>query len=299
MKSKINFQFPNQVTPKHIQSIFIKLESGVLYSSFEIRDILRSSIDVEGKEITSLNIDAWNAIGLGEKIIEPSMGKVINFRLSPLGKQLKETYGTNQELFFELIHFLFYSTWKRSLLPKHGKFWLYSRVCDSLWDNAPSEVDSLNLAGFLQNEAQEVFPHNSPKFPVQGIRAVFPWLVALTPSFLYKPSSQSQFSTKKRAQCSPQLFHLALDLIYNQKLLKYGTSMAIGDEEVKSVCRVCLLDDGRFWEMVDRTKMIIRGVDIRRGQFSTSIALEMKPQWIDLPVYTEEIEFEGLEGEEE
>jgi hypothetical protein len=50
--------------------------------------------------------------------------------------------------------------------------------------------------------------------------------------------------------------------------------------------------------MVDRTKMIIRGVDIRRGQFSTSIALEMKPQWIDLPDYTQEIEFEGLEGEE-
>lgn len=75
--------------------------------------------------------------------------------------------------------------------------------------------------------------------------------------------------------------------------------MAIGDEEIKSVCRVCLLDEGQFWEMADRTKMIIRGVDIRRGQFSTSIALEMKPQWIDLPDYADEIEFDGFEGEEE
>ena len=74
--------------------------------------------------------------------------------------------------------------------------------------------------------------------------------------------------------------------------------MALGDEEIESICKVCLLSSEKFWEMVDRTKMIIRGVDIRRGQFSTSIALEMKPQWIDLPDYTQEIEFEGLEGEE-
>lgn len=299
MKSKINFQFPNQVTPRHIKSLFLKLEYGTRYSSLELKEILRSSLDVEGKEIVNLNIDAWDAIGLGRTNTERVQGRLLFFSLTSFGKQLQETYGTNEELFFELMHFLFYSTWKRSLNAKFGKFWLYSRVCDYLWDSAPSEMDSYNLTGILQHEAQEVFPMYNPKFPAQSIAAVFPWLGSLVPPFLERKTSRSILSSTKRNYCSPQLFHLALDLIYNQKKLKYGTSMAIGDEEIKSVCRVCLLDEGQFWEMADRTKMIIRGVDIRRGQFSTSIALEMKPQWIDLPDYADEIEFDGFEGEEE
>ena len=69
-------------------------------------------------------------------------------------------------------------------------------------------------------------------------------------------------------------------------------------KKLNDICRVCLLDEKQFWEMADRTKMIIRGVDIRRGQFSTSIVLEMKPQWIDLPDYSNEIELEnGFDGE--
>ena len=110
MKSKINFQFPNQVTPRHIQSIFLKLEYGIQYSSLELREILRSSLDVEGKEIVNLNIDAWDAIGLGKRKTVKRQGKVIFFSLTTLGKQFQETYSTNEELFYELMHFLFYST---------------------------------------------------------------------------------------------------------------------------------------------------------------------------------------------
>ncbi len=300
MKSKINFQFPNQVSPRYIQPVFLKLESGAWYSSVELRELLKIGIpNIEGKEIIYNNMETWSLIGLGNYKVENTQGRKAYFRLTDLGKQIKETYSTNHELFFELMHYLFYSSWKKSLNPKLGKLWLYSRVCEILWDTAPSEMDSLNMTGILQQEAQEVFPAHSPKFPVQGVRAVFPWLVTLTPPFLSKKTGRSLLLSEKRKNCSPQLFHLALDLIYNQKQLKYGTSMAIGDEEIKSVCRVCLLDEGQFWEMADRTKMIIRGVDIRRGQFSTSIALEMKPQWIDLPDYTNEIEFDGFEGEEE
>ena len=292
MKSKINFQFPNQVTPRHIQSIFLKLEYGIQYSSLELREILRSSLDVEGKEIVNLNIDAWDAIGLGKRKTVKTQGKVIFFSLTTLGKQFQETYSTNEELFYELMHFLFYSTWKRSRYAKFGKFWLYSRVCDILWDTAPSDMDSYNLTGILQHEAQDEFPLHNPKFPVQSISAVFPWLGALVPPFLERRTTRSILTSKKRNYCSPQLFHLALDSIYNQKQLKYGTSMAIGDEEINSVCRVCLLDEGQFWEMADRTKMMIKGIEIRKGQYSTSLAIEQPPQWINLPdfsVTTEDI----------
>lgn len=300
MRSKTNFQFYNQVAPRYLQPIFLKLELGTWYSSIELKDLLRLSIDIDGSEIVYRNIETWALIGLGEFKIENYQGRKSYFRLSKLGKQLQETFSTNQELFFELMHFFFYSPWKRNANSRLGRFWVYSRACDILWDNAPNQMDSFGLAGTLQQESQDVFPDSDPKFSERGVRSIFPWLAALNPPFLSKRSTQRELSSAKREYCSPQLFHLALDLIYSQKQLKYGTSMAIGDEEIKPICKVCLLEENRFWEMADRTKMIIRGVDIRRGQFNTSIVLEMKPQWIDLPDYSTSINLEDeLEGDEE
>jgi len=297
MKSKVNFQFYNNFAPRYIQPLFLQLGVGIWYSSKELKDLLRLSIDVEGKEIISRNIETWSFMGLGELKIENYQGRKSYFRLSELGKQLQDTFSTNQELFFELMHFLLYTPWKICPTPRLGRFWLYSRACDILWDNAPDQINSFGLAGILQQESQAVFPYHSPKFAERGVSAIFPWLSSLTPPFLYKKTSQRKLSSNKREYCSPKLFHLALNLLYNQKKLKYGTSMAIGDEEIKVVCRACLLDENQFWEMANRTKMIIRGVDIRRGQFSTSIVLEMKPQWIDLPDYGNESGFDGLKGE--
>ena len=155
-----------------------------------------------------------------------------------------------------------------------------------MWDKTPGQMDSFGLAGILQEESQEVFPGHNPKFSERGVRSVFPWLGALNPPFLSKKSTQRELSSIKREFCSPQLFHLALDLIYNQKQLKYGTSMAIGQMEIDDICRVCLLDEKQFWEMADRTKLMIKGIEIRKGQYSTSFAMEQLPQWIDLPDYS-------------
>ena len=300
MKTKPSFIFGPNISPRYIRSLFLQLDFGIWYSTTEMKDLLRlSGLTIEGKDIVDKNAGAWALLRLLEKKNGSVDGGKKYYKLSSLGKELQETYSTNQELFFDIMHYLMYSLWHRSKNPSFGKFWLYASVCKFLWDNAPGTTDSYEITGILQNEAQSIFMEYEPKFPARSITAVYTWLSALTPPFLSKETNRPQLFSKKRESCSPQLFHLALDLLYCQKKLKYGTSIAIGEDEVKDVCRTCLLDESRFWEMADRTKMIIRGVDIRRGQFSTSIALEMKPQWIDLPDYTQEIEFEGLEGEEE
>lgn len=288
------------MTTRYIQPLFLQLDPDQWYSSIELRDILRhNGLHVDGSDIVTHNINAWTLLKIGERNDEIIGKRKINFRINKLGRQLQETYSTNQELFFDLIHFLLYSIWIKSNNPIYGRFWIYTSVCNYLWDHAPCIVDNTNITGMLQLESQLVFPNYQPKFSARSVRTVFPWLGLLTPSFLNKHSGKQNLFSTKRISCTPQLFHLALDLVYNQKLLKYGTSMAIGDEEIRSVCRVCLLEEGQFWEMADRTKMILRGVDIRRGQFSTSIALEMKPLWIDLPDYSNETEVNDFEGDEE
>lgn len=298
MKSKYNFQFPNSVSPRYIQPLFLKLEHGIWYNSTELRNILQFSFpNIEGKQIVYANIVTWHLIGLGEYKVEYFQGKKSYFKLSDLGKQLQETYSTNLDLFFELMHFLFFSTWNKNKFPEVGLFWVYSQVCNKLWSNAPNLIDSFELTSVLQQEAQNEFVGYNPGFPERVVRSVYPWLASLTPAFLQKDRHAKAFIPIRRSYCSPQLFHLALDLIYNEKKLKYGSSMAIGDEEIREICMICLLDEKQFWEMVDRTKLMIKGIETRKGQFNTSLALEQPPQWIDLPDYSSLVQDTSLDME--
>jgi len=244
MKSKFNFQFDNSVSPRYIQPLFLKLEQGIWYNLSELRDILQLSFpNIEGKKIVYANIVTWHLIGLGDYKVENYQGRKSFFKLSDLGKQLQETYSTNQELFFELMHFLFFSTWNKIKSPEMGLFWVYSQVCNKLWCNVPNLMDSFELTSVLQQEAQNEFTGYNPGFSERVVRAVYPWLASLTPAFLQKNPTSKAFIPERRQYCSPQLFHLALDLIYIEKKLKYGTSMAIGVEEIREICKVCLLDE--------------------------------------------------------
>jgi len=299
MEPRPSFLFLNHISPRYLQPLFLQLEYGIWYSSSEMKMLLRQNgLDIEGSNIVQANIDAWSLLGFGERKLENQEGRKVYFRTTELGKQLQQTYSTNQELFFDLIHYFMYSAWYRSRNPKLGKFWLYASVCNYLWDLSPNPTDTFEITGVLQLEAQNTFRKYEPKFAARSVTAIYPWLGSLTPPFLIKETNRPQLFSSKRASCTPQLFHLAVDLLYARKNLKYGTSIAIGDDEIKSISKGCLIDENKFWEMTDRAKMVIRGMDIRRGQFGTSIALEMKPQWIDLPDYTNEIEFDGFEGAE-
>jgi hypothetical protein len=283
-RSKPNFQFYNQVSPRYVEYLFLKIEHDRWYRASELRSILRQNLDIEGSDIVLGNIDAWSMVGLGQsKLIKEGRSLTYIFQLTNLGKQVQETYSTNRDLFFDIVHFLFYSAWYRSNDAFRGRFWLYASVCNELWLNAPNKTDSFDLTAKLHTESQSLFPESEPAFPERSVRAVFPWLGALAPPFLEKGQSRSQLSSRRRAFCTPQLFHLATDLLYTTRSLRYGTSISVDDETVQSICKICLLDSDQFWEMADRTKISIRGFEIRKGQWGTSIALEGPPAWIELP----------------
>lgn len=283
-KSKPNFQFYNHVAPRYIEALFLQMESDRWYKSSEMKSLLRRELGIDGSNIVRHNIEAWTLSGIGEsQLIRDGRSQTYLFRFSPIGKQLIETYSTNRDLFFDLIHFLFYSTWHRSKDVFRGRFWVYASVCDELWISSPSKMDSFQLTAKLHTESMDLFPESQPTFPERAVRAVFPWLGAMTPPFLEKADAQKHFESRRRNFCTPQLFHLATDLIYTIKELRYGTSISVDENIIQSICKICLLDPAQFWEIADRTKMNIRGFEIRKGQFGTSIALDGPPGWIDLP----------------
>lgn len=285
---KVNFEFSNQVSPRYIEPLFLQLELGVWYTSTELQQQLRDSgLDVAGKKIIQANTVFWRKVGLGE-IQRQRPGLPNLFRLSPFGKQVGELYSTNRTLFFDVMHYLFYSAWRHSRHINQAPFWLYAEVCDTLWQEAPAKMDSMGLTSRMQSESRKTFPEHDPVFPVQSVRAVFPWLGELTPPFLSPCGSRPELYSERRRYCTPQLFHLAVDLIYHEAGLGYGTSLAIDDHQITTISRTCLLDPERFWDMASLADMTIRELEVRHGQWGTSLALTSPPRWIELPDFVKQ-----------
>ena len=301
-RGKVSFEFKNHISPRYVEPLLVQLDYGRWYDSNELQELLRSNgIEVQGKEIINININTWARLGMGE-VYSQGYGKQRRFQLTRFGKQIAGFYSTNQELFFEVLHFLFYSAWPRSEGINQSQFWVYHRLCDVLWIEAPRKMEAEQLTARLQSESRDIFPNHEPTFPTQSIRGIFPWLQTLTPPFLAKCSTKSELCSERRSYCTPQLFHLATDLLYTTEGLAYGTSLAMDDEKIAAICRVCLLDPGRFWEMASLTDMAMREFEVRQGQWGTSLALSGPPRWIELPVFAaagEDTIDPDLEDEEE
>lgn len=283
-RSKVSFEFKNQIVPRYIEPLFLQMEYGQWYDSSELRRYLRAGgLDVEGKNIVQAHIVLWTKVGLGE--VKRGGSNFNLFRLTPLAKQVIDLYSTNQDLFFDLFHFLFYSAWLRSRNLNQAPFWVYKQTCDKLWLSAPSRVDTFDITAQMQTESRLAFPDQSPAFSERSVRSVLVWFQALTPPFMTKQGSRLELHSGWRTYCTPQLFHLATDLLYTTEKLAYGTSLAMDDEKIAAICRVCLLDPDRFWEMASLTDMAMREFEVRQGQWGTSLALSGPPSWIELPVF--------------
>lgn len=286
MSEKINFEFFNQIAPKYIEPLFLKIEFGQWYSIAELINILRTDLQIGGKEIVFRNVNVWSGIGLGESKVEKHNGsKRIYFQISALGRYLQELYSTNTELFYDLMHYFFYSTWLISKDIRRARFWVYTEVCNELWATAPSEMDSFQLASKIQSLALETFPNYYPSLSQRSTRAGYPWFGKITPPFLKKLGTKSELTSERRNYCTPQLFHLAINLYYIQKQLSYGTSLNVDDEIIKQVSMTCLLNPERFWEMAERTQMMIKGFEMRKSQWGPTITLSNAPNWIELPTF--------------
>lgn len=289
-KGKPSFEFESQVSPRYIELLLMRMQPSRWYSTAQLRGILNESgLGVTGKEIVQAHTLSWTLAGLGQTMRGDSRGKL--FRLTDLGRQLLSIYGTNQQLFHDLIHFIFYSTWLRSFDVTRGRFWLYMAVCNALWADAPSPIDSIRLISRLLTEARETFPEHQPGIRPQSIRAIFRWLTVLEPAFLIKSGirTPTPFQSVRRSYCTPQLFQLASDLLYTSSGLAYGTSMSLDDQQIALISRMCLLSHQGFWEMVELTSAATPSYHIRRGQWGVSIALDAPPDWIVLPDFSRQM----------
>lgn len=304
MVRKPSFEFRNQVAPRYIEPLFVHLGDGAWHLPSEMRDMLRhNGIDVVGEQIVQYNITTWSLIGLGRTQRGGQQSKTgLRFQVSPLGNALIEQYSTNRPLFFDLMHFLFYTTWLRSQDIYRGRFWTYMRTCQILWEESPKKVDTFEITNRLLQECQAhpLFAEYHPTFPERSVSTVCLWMKHLDPPVIRSSGRGDAEVTARRSYCTPQLFQLALDVLYHDiEHIAYSSSMGISEALIDAVCRITLLDPASFWEMAKLAEMSLDGIEIRQGQWGTSIALAGPVQWITLPAFEQPGKVEIEEEDEE
>jgi hypothetical protein len=283
----INFAFHNNVAPRYVEPLLLRLESDRWYSTSELVELLRADgSGLQGVHIVLRNTYAWSLVGLGEsKTSRVGRSTLRWYQLNSFGRQLIEIYSTNQILFYDVMHFLFYCAWSQTHDLRRAQFWMYFHMCNVLWAEAPQQVEISALANRVQAESQQAFPQYMPAFSTRAVQGVSTWLKALSPPFLHKSGSTRLLVSARRSHCTPQLFHLSFHCVYSAEGLKYGTSMAVDSRHINEICRMCLLDVEQFWPMAELAKLSIRGFDIRKGQWGTSIVIDGPPSWITPPAF--------------
>lgn len=295
---KIAFEFPNQLSPSYVEPLLLHMEDSEWYGTNDLKTLLQRSIEIDGTNIARINASGWSLAGITDSRTEKEGRSTKKYvRLTSFGRSLRDVYSTNRDLFFDLFHYAYYTAWKRSHDMHRARFWVYSEVCSVLWSEAPQQMDSYDLTNRLQSHAQNEFLGYSPAFPERSVRGTFTWLAALTPPFLEVVGSRNQYGSQRRTYCSPQLFHLAVDLVYALQALDYGTSLSVSDYTVAEICKTCLLDPNQFWSMADLAAMMMREVEIKRSQWGRSLVLSSPPTWIDLPDFS--IQNDEIEEEED
>ncbi len=94
--------------------------------------------------------------------------------------------------------------------------WLYAEVCNTLWLRAPAKMDSMGLASDLPRGESESLPEHNPVFPGVLCEPCFlGW--ASWPHHSFPCGARSDLCSERRRHCTPQLFHLAVDLATTKK----------------------------------------------------------------------------------
>jgi hypothetical protein len=167
-------------------------------------------------------------------------------QLTNTGQVLAQIAFKNPNLPPEIIHFFYYTTWQKLKKSENCFSWSYRRLCDHLWQQGSAVLDKTELSSFVSSEASESFQIQSVSFSTNSVNGIMMWLEALDPPVLHQDEMSSEYRFSRRSFCTPELFTLAIDYVYRQDALDYGSNLLVNEARRHSVCQLCLLEVGSF-----------------------------------------------------
>jgi len=166
-----------------------------------------------------------------------------DYILTPTGLRLQSILESDQELAYELFHYLHYTGFAGH--PEARKLlWSYRRCCQLFWSSG-HDLDTKLVAATILSEAAERFPEclagagRQGGFNATAVQCVRSWLDCLRPSPLPPPvPGKTKGSIIKRNLANPSLAGLALDDLYRDRKIRYGDRVTLDDSVIDALSGV-------------------------------------------------------------
>jgi hypothetical protein len=169
--------------------------------------------------------------------------------LLPLGETLVAIEARNPDLFNEVVHGLQYALWDRKNPARHCFSWSYRLICQVLWSGGNTDLIDIrrNLASEIEGQARQVFDLANIVVGPKSVGGALLWLSELRPAVV--DEALEQF--RRRMFCAPETFTMAVNFVYKEREMDYGSNLLLTDENRDEICRFCLLDPVGFERVLD------------------------------------------------
>lgn len=263
----MKFHVEHNVTPKHFEAIIPLFYYNPCLTSANIYEELSERGHKINQNYLSKNIKVLILFN----ILTVSDDNFKYLSLTPFGKKMLHLIQYNKKKFYDICHYLYYTSYQLKPTNAMGFSWTYQAITNYLWETIPKTCDEVNIVNKILDLAQTTFPDNQISLSHWAVSGVRNWLNQLDPPFIV--TSNKFRSIKRRSFCSPELFLLAIDYYYKNNKNNYGTPIIINDINKEFISKLCLLDLNAFNNMLDLTKSIYPQIHKENSIWGTSISI--------------------------
>lgn len=209
------------------------------------------------------------------------------YTLNPLGKKMLKILYYNKKLFFDIMHYYYYSSWiKEFKKTKYLFSWTYRQICDILWRQENGYINNKKIIGEVYNLAITEFNNNSISLSIHAVRGVRNWLMALQPPFIKKEGGKA-VRANERDHSSIELIFLAIDMYYLEHNIRYGTPILMDESKEEYLAKVCLINKKNIRNLIDLcVKMFGNLLKWHSSTWGRSLILSRKVEIIEMEEMT-------------
>jgi hypothetical protein len=247
--TRIKFHVDHDVRPIHVMAILKQMSPFV----GDVRADLLVDLAANDYKISPHYL-FWNLKVLRTLGLTDVDEKTESWRLTKRGVYLRALAAWNPRTFYDMMHYLYYTSWDLGDRETATFSWTYRTVSNLLWQRRPTVIDGKGLALEVRDRACQEFALDTVSITDYAIDGIYNWLRVLDPVFAWTDTKSRRRETNGgRAACSPELFLMAVDYLYRIKNVPYNRPMLMDEDKTAVVCRLCLLDPLKWKSVVNRT----------------------------------------------
>lgn len=278
--TKLSIHIPHDASamPETVLTLIDELSNDPERSFETSKELQEYLMEVRGTPNRSELIAITRNLGI---LVETDQG----LKISDIGCTLQKVRDDARR---DLLHFLLYAGWSKTMPKAFLPSWAYRQVCDEYWEKGEVDLSNTYLdqqVGETINIAHTAFSQmnvgefDEISFSRQSIRGAHNWLEAVNPPVI------DDKTFKRRSFCPPELVMMALGYTLRDEDNVIGIDILLTQEKRELISKICLLEPDALdraldWSMPIFSNLITPGTTA--GFYGRFVRLSRIPSLEDM-----------------